>query len=230
MSLALINDFPEGAWEKRIPSGCLIDRDQELLALCRGQRVLHLGAADSPFHKEKAERGALLHQKIDAVASENTGIDLDESAVNWLRENHNIGNIVVADASGTSPDIGGKEFDVVLCCDIIEHVSNIGSLLELCKASMSASTKLVITTINATGLKPALRAMVGREAVHHEHTCYFSYGTLCQLLMSHGLKPIMYGAFSYPTVNRLTSLPFDLIARRSPGTADGLMVVATLDG
>ena len=228
MNLALINEFPSGAWEKLIPAECLVDREGILLSLCAGKRVLHLGAADSPFHKEKAPQGMLLHQRIDGVAAENTGIDLDAEAVDWLRDNHGIRNIITADASGIFPDIAAKEFDIVLCCDIIEHVSNIGGLLETCKVSMNASTELVITTINATSLKPAMRAMFGREAVHHEHICYFSFGTLCQLLIGHGLIPKRFGAFCYPAVTGFAKVTFELLAKRFPGTADGIIVVATL--
>ena len=170
----------------------------------------------------------LLHQRIDGVAAENTGIDLDAEAVDWLRDNHGIRNIITADASGIFPDIAAKEFDIVLCCDIIEHVSNIGGLLETCKVSMNASTELVITTINATSLKPAMRAMFGREAVHHEHICYFSFGTLCQLLIGHGLIPKRFGAFCYPAVTGFAKVTFELLAKRFPGTADGIIVVATL--
>lgn len=228
MGLAIIDDFDAQAWEKRLPRGCLVDRDHMIISLCRGRSVLHLGAADAPFHVEKACAGKLLHQKIRSIASEVVGIDSDSAAIALLRRDFAIDDIVHADATAPFLPIGDARFDVVLCCDVIEHVSNPGGIIELCKRHMHASSELVVTTINATAVKPALRALLGREAVHHEHTAYYSFGTLSRLLWNHGLTARRSGMFSYPTVNRLAGVCFRLLAKIAPGSADGIMVVASL--
>lgn len=230
MGMSRIVNFPAEAWDKRLPNGCLVDRDETIIDLCKNRRVLHLGASDSPFYKEKASRNELLHQKIRKVALSTVGIDADAESVVWLRDQFNIDDILVADLSRQTPvEIGGP-FDIVLCCDIIEHVDNAQNLLNTCKFYMHEDTDLLMTTINATSLKPAIRAIFGREAVHHEHTCYYSYSTLCQLLIRKGFVPEYFGAFSYPTVTPWARSFFGTIARFAPGTADGIMISAKCRG
>src|SRR5216117_4121852 len=99
MPLATITGYEHGAWEHRIPKRCLVDRDSTILSLCSGKRVLHLGATDAPFHKDKAVRGELLHQKLRTVAGALTGLDSDADAVAWLREHAGIDDIRVTDVT-----------------------------------------------------------------------------------------------------------------------------------
>jgi len=224
--LAEIGNYDPDLWDKAIPRRCFIDRDATLLDLCRNQKVLHLGAADYPFHEQSAKEGNLLHQKLQRVARSLVGIDQNREAVEYLRKHHGIDNIIHADTTSQINDQRLSEnFDIILCCDIIEHVDNPGMLLEFCKQYLSGSILLVITTINATSIKNALRALQGREAVHQDHVAYYSYSTLCQLLLRHGLKPEQAGFFSYGTRLKSTGMIFRLIATISPGTADGILIV-----
>lgn len=226
MQFATVTEHSYRDWTKRLPRHCLVDRDAAILELCRGKSVLHLGAADAPFHKEKARDGSLLHQKVSAVASKVLGIDHDKEAVEWLRREHGISNISVIDATQMN-DKGGN-YDIVLCCDIIEHVVDVSGLIRSCRQYMNPETTLLISTINALGLKMALRALLGYESVHNDHTAYYSFGTLCQLVQKCGLRPTSYATFSYSTVTRLSRMLFGSIARISPSTADGVIVTATI--
>lgn len=223
--LADTDEFTRDVWEKAIPRRCLVSRDQTILELARGRDVLHLGATDSPFTREKAHLGELLHQKVRAVAASVVGVDQDADAITWLDQTQGIRDIVLGDVMDPSL-LSGQRFDVVLCCDVIEHVSNPGDLLDAAQAFLKDGALLVVTTVNATALKVALRALFGREAVHPEHTCYFSYATLCETLLRHGLTPRRFGTFCYPTRLRVSAWFFDGLASLAPGSADGLIVVA----
>jgi len=202
----------------------LVERDAAIIDLCRGKRVLHLGA-DAPFHASKAAAGELLHTKVAAVARELIGLDSDTQAVRELQWEYGVSDIVPGDAA--DPPIGAleRDYDVVLACDIIEHVPDAGRLLRSCRA-VGRGANLVVTTINATGAKPALRALFRREAVHPDHVAYYSYSTLCQLLQRVGYKPTLFGAFLYPSVRRSVGVAFSRVARFSPGIADGIVIVA----
>jgi len=230
MQIAEISTFDPTAWEKRLPKGCLVDRDAAILELCKGKAVLHIGAADSPFHKESAAAGRLLHQKLKPAARTLLGIDVDREAVDILRDNHGIRDIICADAASLPQDPRLKQvFDVVLCCDIIEHVTNPGELLDSCKRFMGPETLLVITTINALALKLGLRAVLSREAVHHDHVAYYSYGTLCSLLLKQGLRPTGAGFFCYGTRSWAAKVVFCGLARWTPGCADGILLTAEME-
>lgn len=226
-SLANIRDIDFSVWGKNIPKNCLVNRDIIITSMCTGKSVLHVGAADSPFHEDKAKNGMLLHQKIERVASELIGIDIDQNAIESLKK-WGIKNIIIGDIK--SKDLlHGKTFDVVLCCDVIEHVDEPGQLLGAAKRYLADHSRLVVTTINATAAKPALRAMFGREAVHPDHICYFSFGTLCRLMQRWNLKPEYFGTFNYPTVHRLTGILMKLISQCAPGLGDGIIVVGRKD-
>lgn len=216
-------------WGKPIPKGCNGDRDAFILQACRSRRTLHLGAADAPFHLEKAGKGALLHQRLQEVTGDLIGLDLDAEAIASLKEHAGITDIFQGDVMCPPTEHAwfDRPFEVVLCCDVIEHVANPGLLLSACKEYLEPGGQLIVTTVNATGLKPALRAIGGREAVHPEHVAYYSFSTLCVLLERCGLIPVEFGTFCYPARWPAAGWIFDHLARLAPGVADGLLVTAT---
>jgi 2-polyprenyl-3-methyl-5-hydroxy-6-metoxy-1,4-benzoquinol methylase len=225
-ALAELAPYPVSDWTKIIPKRCLVNRDAAILAECGGKSVLHVGAADAPFEMEKGRAGELLHQKISKVASRLTGVDVDAEAVQRLAE-LGIEDIEVGDIA-SKDFLPEQTFDVILCCDVIEHVLDPGSLLLACRKYMRPDSKLLVTTINATALKPAMRALLGYESVHCDHTTYFSYATLAQLLLRCGLTPAQFGVFAYPAVNPLVGWVSRGIMNRSPGCADGIVIVARI--
>ncbi|MCC8991983.1 MAG: methyltransferase domain-containing protein [Streptococcus sp.] len=223
-TLAEVGDIDFSAWGKRIPKNCLIDRDSTIVSICKGKSVLHIGAADSPFHEDKAKQGILLHQKVEHVASELIGVDVDQEAIEDLKK-WGVKNIILGDIQSKEL-LSGKIFDVVLCCDVIEHVDGPRQLLDAAARFLGEHSSLIITTINATAAKPVLRAIFGYEAVHPDHICYFSFGTLFQLIHRCKLKPEYFGTFNYPTVRQSTGALMKVVSHYMPGLGDGIMAVA----
>lgn len=215
-------------WTKAIPRGQVCDRDAIICDLARGKRVLHLGATDAPFHQAKARRQELLHQKLRSICGSIVGIDSDAEAVAWLQTQHGIDDIMIADVTMPGMTIPGAPFDLVLCCDIIEHVVDLSALIAICRSNMGPDTELLVTTINATALKPAMRALVGRESVHPDHVMYFSVWTLAQLLRRQQLRPVGAAFFAYTTRSALMGRLTRWLFKRAPGCADGIMVTARL--
>jgi 2-polyprenyl-3-methyl-5-hydroxy-6-metoxy-1,4-benzoquinol methylase len=204
-----------------------VDRDRVIINECRGKSVLHVGACDAPFELDKGQSGQLLHQKIRAVASRTVGVDIDGPAIGALRE-LGVDDILQADMTQDLTALAGETFDVILCCDVIEHVPSPGLLLQACRRYMRPDSKLVVTTINATALKPALRALMGREAVHNEHVAYYSFATLGKLLVMEKLRPVEFGVFAYPTINPIVGWATQSLMKAAPGSADGIIVNAQL--
>lgn len=224
--LSVIGEFRVGEWSKDIPRGCFVNRDQAIVEICTGKTVLHVGAADAPFDLDKGRTGQLLHQKVQSVAKLVVGVDIDSEAISSLKT-IGIEDIVEADICESDP-LPGANFDVILCCDVIEHVPAPGLLLAACRRYMRTDSKLVVTTINATALKPALRAFANKEAVHHDHVAYYSFATLGKLMVMANLKPVEFGVFAYPTVNRLVGWVTTLMMYSAPATADGIIINAKL--
>jgi hypothetical protein len=179
------------------------------------------------MHIEKAKNNRLLHQKLQPVASHLIGLDTNESAVHSLRE-FGITDLVCGDVNDSFETLTDMAFEVILCCDVIEHVTNLDSLLLGCRRLMSQNTILLITTINATALKPVLRAFFSREAVHPDHVAYFSLATLGALLNRYHFQPVAVGTFLYPAVTMFSTVISRLLAQLAPFVADGILVTAKL--
>jgi ubiquinone/menaquinone biosynthesis C-methylase UbiE len=80
-------------------------------------------------------------------------------------------------------------FDVVLAGEIVEHVHNMGQVLDSAWRALRRSGHLIVTTPNNFALSGLLYAGVrGREACHPEHVCYYSVQTLSYIVERHGFK------------------------------------------
>jgi SAM-dependent methyltransferase len=221
--MTIASDFT--LWEKKIPRQPLIDRDAYILEACAGRDVIHLGACDYPMTHDKALKGELLHQKMQGRCRSLVGYDNDAASIRLLRDQFGIRDIVRQDLSQPF-DESVAAVDLVVCADIIEHVNNIGHLMSACNRLLRPRGSLLISTINATSLKQAIRALLGREPVHPDHVAYFSYATLGVLVGRFGLEIVDCRYFVYPTLSKLASLAFGGIHRLAPGTADGIVMVA----
>ncbi len=163
------------------------DRDELIIEYCRGKNVLHIGAADSPYTKEKYSNNTLLHKRLSTITSKLIGIDLDTDASKWLNDK-GLPEIIAMDMNKLA-DLGEKP-DVIIFGETIEHLVNIGTSLDILKRCMGPSTKLLISTPNCYHIWFTSMVLRGYEDIHDDHKVAFSYGLLSQLLKSQGLKII----------------------------------------
>ncbi len=221
-----------GTWTRALPGTGLVDRDCFLVELAQGRSVLHLGAANAPFTREDAERGTMLHLKLAQVARHLVGVDNDVAGVKYLRSVRGIADLVTADACHLPEQVLRQgPFELIYCCDLIEHLDNPGILLDAMRAAMDEASLLVLTTVSALSLKPALRVLIwNRESVHPDHTAYYSYATLSCLLARHGYQIVRCSTFAYNTRLAFLGVLFRAIYRVRPHAADGILVVARKDG
>jgi len=212
-------------WGKKIPRRPLADRDHYFLEFCKGRDVVHLGACDAPFAADKAAKGDLLHQKLKPIARTLIGLDYDQASIDLLRTSCNITDIQFRDLS--RPDESLQPLgDVVLCADTIEHVNNVGDLLYNCNRLCREGGDLLVSTINASGLRVCLRSFLGKEAVHPDHVAYYSFATLGVMCRRWGFEPVDVRYFSYASMSALTGAPLRLIFKMSPAVADGIVLIA----
>jgi|LNFM01.1.fsa_nt_gb SAM-dependent methyltransferase len=220
---AATTDFTQ--WEKKIPRQPLTDRDAYILAACAGRDVIHLGACDYPMTRGKAEKGELLHQKMQGKCRSLVGYDNDGASIGLLRDEFGLSDIVDRDLSKPFDESVARG-DLVVCADIIEHVNNVGNLLEACNRLLRPGGTLLVSTINAASLKQAIRALSSREPVHPDHVAYFSYATLGVLMSRFGFRLEDCRYFAYPTLSGLAQKFFDAVHRCAPPSADGIIVAA----
>jgi hypothetical protein len=221
--------FDHRSWTKKFPRLPLVDRDAFLVAACGGHSVIHLGAADAPFTRSAFEEGTLLHLRLRAAARSLWGVDSDRASIEFLRTASGVDDIVWSDMSSPSP-APLEPAEVVLCADIIEHVSSAGALLAHCHRMCLPGGALVLSTINAMAIRPAIRSLLGRESVHPDHVAYYSLSTLAALLDRFGFDLRDGAFFNYGTRSRLLGGLLSLCTRIAPSAADGLVVIARRRG
>ena len=86
--------------------------------------------------------------------------------------------------AGSLPDFVGVE--LVICGEVLEHLSNPGHFLKRLKKAYPVTTIFTVpnafTDIGRNSLK------TGIEQVNSDHTCYYSYTTLKELLDRHAYQ------------------------------------------
>jgi cyclopropane fatty-acyl-phospholipid synthase-like methyltransferase len=208
----------------------VVSRVPEILRICAGRRVLHLGCSDMPYTLQRGDQ--LVHKQLARVTRPDDlwGIDISAEGVHLLRqmgfENTICGNVEELVAPRDWP-----RFDVIVAGEIIEHLNNPGLFLQSVRDLMTIGTELVITTVNATAIRGALYACLRKERVNPDHNYYFSYRTLTQLLNKHGLECREICYYQDVTGRGWTKLAERLVwasTRVTPMWSDGLVVRAVL--
>jgi predicted TPR repeat methyltransferase len=216
------------AWRFPIRGARVVSRVDEILRLCRGKKVLHLGCTDAPYTKERGER--LLHTRMLEVtdASALWGLDVSEDGCRMLQE-MGFDHVLHGNVEDMSASLLAENFDVVVAGEIIEHLANVGLFLDGVREIMSPTTELVVTTPNASSIKGFVHALLRREKVHPDHNYYFSHRTATQVLEKFGLTPrevYYYQDVEGTGMTRFVDRTFKLATKWSPVWADGVIARA----
>lgn len=206
----------------------VVSRIPELLRLCSGKKVLHLGCADMPYTVARGED--LLHHKLAKVTNPDMlwGIDTSAEGIHILQE-WGFGHLFCADVEEMSSELRDEAFDIILAGEIIEHLANPGRFLQSLVSIMGSSTELILTTPNATSFKGFLTSLLRQEKVHPDHNYYFSYRTLKQLTAKFGLECreiYYYQEIEGHGLSKALDIALALSTRISPLCSDGLIVRA----
>jgi 2-polyprenyl-3-methyl-5-hydroxy-6-metoxy-1,4-benzoquinol methylase len=214
----------------RIRKPRVVSRVPELLRLCAGKKVLHLGCSDMPYTMQRGDD--LLHRKLAQVTASGMlwGVDVSEEGVCILRD-MGFENVIVGDCESLSAELFDEAFDVILAGELIEHLFNIGAFLESVRNVMRKHTQFVLTTCNAGSFKNFLHSMLREEKVHKDHNYYFSYQTVRQILSKSGFEceeVYYYQEIEGRGIPRLLDRVVASATRVSPVWADGIIARATL--
>jgi SAM-dependent methyltransferase len=168
-----------------------ISRWTKLLEKCRQKRVLHLGCIGmtTELVERKCEamlNKEVLHSNLREVAAELVGLDYDQSGVEELNR---IGFTEII--WGNVYDLEGirqlaEPFDVILCGDLVEHLSEPGRMFAQLKTLMRADSELLLSTPNSVGLPNLLRYAMGKAVDGEDHVLSFNIFTLKNLLRRYG--------------------------------------------
>lgn len=150
-----------------IPDTECADRVQFILSKCMDKVVLDIGCLGP------------LHSDIEKVAKEVWGIDrVDSTQKNYwkvdVEKNQNFLSLTTE-----------KGFDLIICGEILEHLSNPGLFLENLK---KFDGPIIITVPNAFANAHPLWLRKGIENVNSEHVAFYSYTTFKTLISRYNYK------------------------------------------
>jgi len=167
-----------------------VSRWDFMLNRCAGKSVLHLGCIGitegSTVEKiTSMVEDRVLHAHVRRICRDIVGMDYDHATVAALRQ-RGFTEIIAGDAQQLQTFPLSQRFEVILCGDLIEHLSQPGSMLEGIKCCMTPDAELLISTPNAFGLLHFVRYAVNVFREGNDHVLSFSRFTLQNLLQRHG--------------------------------------------
>ena len=225
-----------------LPRCRLVHVSAPALAYAKDRNVLNVGMGGYVEDAEETERAlaapavASLHSELAKVAASVTGVDINPSAIEIMRRTVP-GRYVVADIMGPSllKQFENERFELIVLGDVIEHLDNCGLALRNLKTLLAPSGFMVISTANAFAFDTIAKMLIRYEAVHDEHTCYFSYMTLKRTLEMNGLRVVDFMFYTHKHLDRFNSWTHrvghylgNAVARVMPQFAKGIVLVAQL--
>ncbi len=193
-----------------------VRRQERLVAIAHGQRVLHIGCCDHlELIREKLAQGVYLHRQLCDVATRCVGIDTHRQGVEEMR-GLGFREVYVPEEA---PDV---EYDVCLLADVIEHVGDVVAFLRSMR--QHRFQRLVVATPNAFRLRNWLSR---GETVNTDHRYWFTPYTLCKVLVDAGYRPTAVELCHADYASRKGAL-YARLLDFAPKYRDSLLVTADL--
>lgn len=218
---------------RNLTPNSVVDRIKYLRDRCAGQKVLHIGCLDHPeIILRKNQNETWLHSIVSEISEVCIGVDNNVTAYDIARTQLGVTNIRLVDLSKPliNKDIRSLreiQWDLILCAEVLEHVTNHHLFLQNLRSLSNRHTSLVITGPNAFRFQNFVNTLRGFESVNSDHKYWFTFYTLSRLLAAHGWEPhrILYYMGSNKQRVWVRTLR-NLATRMSPAFGDGLIIEA----
>ncbi|HRJ70783.1 MAG TPA: class I SAM-dependent methyltransferase [Terrimicrobiaceae bacterium] len=192
----------------------LVQKRAWIIPYIEGKTVLHAGATDYPLHAKKAKRGELLHTFLRPYCSKFIGIDLAGEAIECLRRDHDITDIIHGNVEELGTLFPPESFDVIVAGDVVEHINNVGLFFDSARKILKKDGIILVTVPNAFSIKRMLGAFLLRQERNHpDHMYYFSLMNLEQAAWRNEGTIIDMATFIYEAENRFQNRIANIIVR-----------------
>jgi len=142
---------------------------------CKGSKsVLEIGSG----------MGYLL-QQLKIKGFNCTGVDPSAFASDFARKEFGLEVFTTILDSNTFKN---RKFDIVILCDVVEHIYEINKLISLIKAYLNSDGNIVILTGNSDSIYAKVCAKKWLYFFSWEHISFFNKKSISQLFKNHGLK------------------------------------------
>lgn len=169
------------------PAGPVIARNEQLLELVAGKRVIHVGCCDhTEILQERIDAGMWLHSLLTEKAEKCIGLDINRVGVELCRQISGLDNIFYGDVSQPGiTEITNERWDIVLFADVLEHIPNPTQFLSGFKASYGQFVDTIIVSVpNSLRAGNFMGALRSDEVINTDHYCEYSPFTISKTLAS----------------------------------------------
>lgn len=215
------------SWHQRIRKASVVDKQAQIVALCKGKKVLDVGCVGQDLDPDSPR---WLHARIREVAASVTGCDINTEGIQRLNERG------LQILTPEQVEASNEKYDVVVMGDVIEHVTNAGEFLEYYKRFLQQGGTMIICTPNAFGIRYVLQVFFyGRPTTNPEHTVYFDPFVMLELINRVGLKPAdFYWLYDYQKPGKfsqyvIAGMSWVMIKMRRFFHANFMMIVQSTD-
>lgn len=123
----------------------VVDPFSYLERLASGKDVLNVGAAGGVKGYLPNNRSVWLHHRLGEVAASLTGVDIDQEGIDHANKH----GVEILNANCEDMNLG-RQFDLVVLSDVIEHMNAPINAVENLMRHLSPQGVLCVTTPNAT--------------------------------------------------------------------------------
>jgi glycosyltransferase involved in cell wall biosynthesis len=192
---------------------------------CRGKKVLHVGCVDAGIMHSRLAQNSFLHSMLLKTAARVWGVDCDEEGIRHL-EALGIKDLFCLNAEALEGLVLEGEPDIIVASEVLEHMSNPGNFLQ---AAKRFNCPLLVSVPNAFSYRAISELSKGRELVHADHNCYFSYTTLNTFIAKHGYRLSEAIAYFWPLNDEIGKAHLSLM-HTNPFFGDGFIFIVSPAG
>lgn len=213
----------------------ITDRIEYIRLRCKGKKVLHIGCLDHPeIILERVKDGTWLHGIVSSISELCVGVDINSSGYDLVRRELGIKEIQLLDFSKSLEEndfaaLRKTQWDLILCPEILEHVTNHQLFLQNLRRVSHSDTTLIATVPNAFRFANFINALRRFESINSDHKYWFTFYTLSRMLAAGGWKPhqLIYFNYNGPKGRGWMDILERAATRMSRVFCDGLIIEAT---
>jgi len=168
------------------------ERQDTLLALTKGKRVIHVGCADHiEVIDKKITDGTHLHSLLIDNCERCLGLDINGHALEHLRINYGMEGLFCFDVC-EGPFRTSNPYDYVLLGEMLEHVGDPVAFLKKVKENLQDSTEHIIITVPNAYSERHVKVYYekGLEVINSDHRFWFTPYTLLKVMYEAGISII----------------------------------------
>ncbi len=161
--------------------------------------------------------GGLVCEPLSRLGAQVCGIDPSSATIEAARKHSSEQGLSIDYQATTLKEFtrSRREFDVIVCLEVLEHVNNVSNFLELCRTLLTDNGVLILSTINRT-TKSYAQAILAAEYIlgwlptgTHDWKKFIKPGELKEILERLGFEECDTSGLTYSLLTDQWSLSED---------------------